>query len=85
MDYRHPINEASLSYQWSINMIIILMEHHHPVDGVASSSYHYRHHINEELLSYQWSINIIILSMEHHHHPILEQHYPTNGSTSSYQ
>ncbi|KAH0752042.1 hypothetical protein KY285_005190 [Solanum tuberosum] len=54
MDYRHPINETSLSYQWSINIIILSIEHHHhPIDGVTSSSYHYRRPINEESLSYQ--------------------------------
>ncbi|KAH0723070.1 hypothetical protein KY289_006114 [Solanum tuberosum] len=29
MDYRHPINEASLSYRWSINVIILSIEHHY--------------------------------------------------------
>ncbi|KAH0722770.1 hypothetical protein KY289_005814 [Solanum tuberosum] len=53
MDHRHPINEASLPYQWSINIIILSMEqhhsiiiailsmkHHYPINGASSSSYH---------------------------------------------
>ncbi|KAH0739171.1 hypothetical protein KY290_037876 [Solanum tuberosum] len=59
------------SINGSLSIIILSMEHYHPIDEVASSyrwiniilPMDYRHPINEASLSYQWSI-IIILSME---------------------
>ena len=58
-----------LSYQWTIN-VILLMDNHYPINGSST-------------LSYQWII-IIILPVDHHYLINDHQYYPTNESMLSY-